>query len=136
MSRIERLLTVLPRRRTIVLAAIGLAVGGTVAVNADQNRAGGVKCELRVEKSGGMTGLKGLVFATTAVNGTYEMRVSKTGGGGSSVINNNGEFAAAPGRPATLGAVTLGGGGSYAARLRVNWKGGEVECNERVGGWF
>jgi hypothetical protein len=69
----------------------------------------------------------------SAVMGSYQLRVSKTGDGGSSDINQSGEFSAGPGGPSTLSTVTLGGdGGSYVARLTVTWDGGTIECTERV----
>jgi hypothetical protein len=119
-----------------VPAALGVGVISVIAsgierVDASQS----IRCEIQVKEHGNAVALEGVVFAKNAVEGSYQLRVSKTGGGGSSDINQSGDFSAGPGEPSTLGTVTLGGdGGSYIARLTVTWDGGAIECTERVGG--
>jgi hypothetical protein len=114
------------------VGVLGVIASGTERVDASQP----VRCEIQVVKEhGNNVTLEGVVFAKTAIEGSYQLRVSKSGGGGSSNINQTGDFSAGPGEPSTLGTVTLGGdGGSYVARLTVTWDGGSIECTERVGG--
>ena len=125
--------------RRIVTLALGLGVmilaaqGGENGMNA---QAGGpVHCEIQVKPLGGGIELQGIVFASTPVQGAYELQVSKSGGGGSSNINQGGDFDASPNAPARLGVVTLGGDkGTYRARLKVMWNGKTIQCEKSVGG--
>jgi hypothetical protein len=119
-----------------VPAALGVGVLGVIASGIERVDASQpVRCEIQVKEHGNSVTLEGVVFAKTAIEGSYQLRVSKSGGGGSSNINQSGDFSAGPGQPSTLGIVTLGGDdGSYVARLTVTWDGGSIECTERVGG--
>jgi hypothetical protein len=119
-----------------VPAALGLGVIGVMASGSERVDASQpLRCEIQVKERGNSVALQGVVFAKTAIEGSYLLRVSKSGGGGSSDINQSGDFSAGPGEPSTLGTVSLGGdGGSYVARLMVTWDGGSIECTERVGG--
>lgn len=124
------------------LVPVALGVGGIGAINssiervdAGANGSQPVRCEIQVKERGHSVALEGVVFATTAIEGSYQLRVSKSGGAGSSDINQSGGFSAAPGERSTLGLVALGGdGGSYLAKLKVTWNGGSIECTERVRG--
>ncbi len=96
--------------------------------------AGPIRCEILVKPAGAGVQLEGLVFASGKVAGSYRLQVRKTGGGGTSNINQGGDFSAGPDAPARVGTVTLGGdGGSYSAKLKVTWDGGTAECEETVG---
>ncbi len=124
----------------IVTLALGLGVmviglqGGESGMKA-QAGGGKIRCEIQVEKLGSGVQLQGVVFANETVHGAYQMQVSKTGGGGSSNINQAGGFDARPNSPAKLGIVQLGGdGGVYRAKLKVTWNGEEIECEKKIGG--
>jgi len=119
------------------LAAGLVAIGSTVEMaSAGQNGSQGVRCEIRVNGRGSGVSLQGVVHADAAVQGTYQFRVSKSAGAGSSDINQSGGFSVSARSSDELGAVTLGGdsGSSYVAKLKVTWAGGSVECTERVRG--
>lgn len=122
--------------RTLGLA-VGLGVVGTIAAGAASVEAAsdGIRCEIQVKsRSGGVT-LEGIVHANAAVDGSYQLVITKSGGGGSSDINQGGEFSAAPGKETSLGTVVLAGnGGSYTATLKVKWNGKSTECREKVSG--
>ncbi len=88
-----------------------------------------VSCEIRVNRHHGGVTLEGVALAKENVSGSYHMAIS----GGSSNVDQSGDFSASPGSPGSLGEVTLGGdGGSYYATLRVNWNGGSSSCTKRV----
>lgn len=124
------------RRVRLVPAVLGLAAiaAGAGAAGAGSYGSQPLRCEIQVDERGNSVALEGLVFAKSAIEGSYHLTVSKSGGSGSSEINQSGGFSAGPGGPASLASVTLGGGGSYIARLRVTWDGHSVECTERVRG--
>jgi hypothetical protein len=117
------------------IGAAGATHGSIERVGAGQTGSQPVRCEIQVRERGNSVALEGVVFASTTIEGSYQLRVSKSGGGGSSDINQSGGFSAGPDGPSTLGTVTLGGdGGAYVAKLTVTWHGGSTECTERVGG--
>ncbi len=92
-------------------------------------------CEIGVKSAGGTVRLDALVNADKAVAGSYTFRVEKTGGGGSSTINQGGDFDAKAGETATLSSVSLGGkGAAFKATLIVNAGGKSVTCTKQAGG--
>lgn len=131
-----------PYGSRIVTLALGLGVMIVAAQSGDDGMtakaaSGPVRCEIQVEKLGSGVQLQGVVFANEAVQGAYEMQVSKSGGGGRSNINQAGGFDAGPRAPAKLGIVQLGGDdGTYRAKLKVTWNGEEIECEKKIGGWL
>lgn len=108
---------------SLVLAGV---LAGTTAAEA-----GSVRCEIHATSRSGGVVLEGVVYAKSNVEGSYTFSVSKSGGGGSSDINQSGDFSASPGSPGALGTVNLGGGGSYRARLEVRTDDGSASCSER-----
>ncbi len=127
--------------RRIVMLALGLGVmimGGQAGDEGMRVYAGGggLRCKIQVEQHGNNVELQGIVFANAAVQGSYKLVVTSSGGGGRSSIDQAGDFQAQADGPTKLGIIQLGGGGSYRARLKVMWNGDEVECEKTVGGWL
>ena len=93
------------------------------------------RCEIRAERNGRGVLLEGLVFADVPLTGSYRLRISQRGPGGSSQINQGGEFEATPGEPQSLGTVSVGSGpNSFTARLSVSFDdGGTVDCSAGTG---
>lgn len=120
-----------------LLASSGiLGLGFVMAApdNASAGGAGGLRCEIYQSHRGGGVVLEGVVFANGAADGSYQFNITKSGGGGSSNINQGGDFSLGSGGKTTVGSVSLGGEGSYTASLRVSAGGQSVSCKERVGG--
>lgn len=116
------------------LAAIGLASG--FASDGAKAYSDGLTCEIRVTHDRGAVTLQPIVSTSSAISGSYRLRVTKRGRGGSSHIDQSGDFSASPRESKVLGLVTLAGGGAYDARLTVHAGWRTVECSERVGGWL
>ncbi len=114
----------------IGLGAAGFAMGAGPASSTPEP----LRCEIQVDSTNGMIVLQGVVHADALVNGQYQFKVVKAGGGGSSHIQQGGSFMAGPGNDATLGQVMLGGGGVYDANLVVTANGMTITCEQRVGG--
>lgn len=92
-------------------------------------------CEIGVKSAGGTVRLDALVNADKAVAGSYTFRVEKSGGGGSSTINQGGDFDAKAGQTATLSSVSLAARGAvYKAALDVTIDGKTVRCTKQTGG--
>lgn len=82
-----------------------------------------------------MVRLDALVHADTHVGGTYTFHVEKSGGGGSSTINQSGDFDATAGRSAILSSVSLDSRGiAYKATLDVVIGDKSFSCTKQIGG--
>lgn len=115
-------------------SASALANGGAPAPLPDEFAGDLPRCEIRAEPNGRGVQLEGLVFADVPLSGTYRFRISQRGPGGSSQINQGGEFEAAPGEAQSLGVVSVGSGPtSFTATLTVRWAGGSVDCATGTG---
>lgn len=119
----------------LMSAAFAAALSGVaLTANSGQAHSNETRCEIVTETSGGMITLQGVVHADTPLSGSYTFRVESAGGGGGSNIRQGGSFSAAPGQPAKLGRVMLGGGGAvYDATLGVDTNVGRFTCHERAG---
>jgi hypothetical protein len=92
-------------------------------------------CEIVASPAKGMLALEGVLHSDTPISGSYRFRVVSQGGGGSSNIQQGGEFFAGPDAPVSLGTVMIGNrGGSYKATLEVVADGKTIACTERTGG--
>ncbi|WP_192177388.1 curli-like amyloid fiber formation chaperone CsgH [Mesorhizobium amorphae] len=122
-----------PRR---VIAALALCSVGAMATMATADQSlGPVRCEIRATPDGGMVLLEALAHTDRNVSGTYSFHVESAGRTGGTNIEQGGAFSAAPGRPATLGIVTLDAkGGVFDAKLEVTVGGNSISCAERLGG--
>ena len=117
------------------LLPLGVALAGA-KLPADDPGAGASetpRCEISIEKDNGSVALEGRVVADPPLSGSYRLRVSKTGGGGSAEIVQSGTFSLTSDTSASLGLVSLSAG-NYLAELKVEWKGGTTDCKERVRG--
>jgi len=128
-----------PFRRVMAGAALGasvLAMAGTAGGSADAGwfSRDQVRCEIKVTPGPYGTQLQGVVHAKEMVSGRYELSVEQDGISGHSMINQAGGFQAVPDTPARLGVVTIGGGASYTAKLKVHADGETYTCAKRVGG--
>jgi hypothetical protein len=119
------------------MAALALVLipAGVLATRATADQSPGlVRCEIRVTPEGGMVSLEALAHADRNVSGTYSFHVEGAGRTGGTNIKQGGAFNAAPGKPATLGTVTLDAKGAvYDARLEVTVDGKSIGCAKQVG---
>ncbi len=93
-----------------------------------------VRCEIAVSRAGSSLSYQARAHAEHAVTGAYRLTIRKQGWTGSAVIDQSGNFSAAPDRPAELGQATLGGDrAQYSARLRLEWEGRTLTCTDHRG---
>ncbi|UVK57432.1 hypothetical protein DBIPINDM_008392 (plasmid) [Mesorhizobium sp. AR02] len=124
-----------PRRVMAALALVLVPAGALAAMATADQSIGPVHCEIRVTPEGDMVSLEALARADRKVSGTYSFHVGSVGRSGGTNIEQGGAFSAAPGKPATLGAVTLDAKGAvYDTKLEVTVDGKSIGCAERVGG--
>ena len=93
---------------------------------------GPLTCDIQVSRSGSLVGLKAVVSAQGATSGSYRLRVVSSGGN-SSNIDQSGDFSVSGGS-AVVSSVSLGGSGTYTARLSITADGRTTECSQRVSG--
>jgi hypothetical protein len=122
-------------RHGVVMAAI--ATAGAMGVlfqptSPISAAPGAIACSIQVSRSGGLVGLNAVVSAQDATSGSYRLRVTSSGGN-SSNIDQSGDFSLTGGTT-VLSSVSLGGSGTYTARLAVTADGRTTECSERVTG--
>ncbi|WP_214477336.1 curli-like amyloid fiber formation chaperone CsgH [Mesorhizobium sp. dw_380] len=124
-----------PCRVTAALALVLIPVGALATIAIAGQSVGPVRCEIRVTPDGGMVSLDALAHADRGISGTYSFHVESAGQTGGTNIEQSSAFSAAPGKPATLGTVTLDAkGADYDAKLEITADGKSVGCTERVGG--
>ncbi|MER8464881.1 curli-like amyloid fiber formation chaperone CsgH [Mesorhizobium sp. M1396] len=124
-----------PRRAISALALVLISAGAMAAVATADQSLGPVRCEIRATSEGGMISLEALAHADKSVSGTYSFYVESAARTGGTNIKQDGAFSTAPGKPATLSAVTLDAkGGVYDARLELTVDGKSISCAERLGG--
>jgi hypothetical protein len=111
-------------------AAGALPAGGnTVPTPAERAAAKLPRCEIRVDDRGDNVVLEGLVFTRAPVSGSYQLRISQKGGGGSSDIVQSGDFSIGSGETGSLGIVSLSMSTKrYVAKLSVQWDDGAPDC--------
>ncbi|MBY5463957.1 hypothetical protein BAE36_02295 [Rhizobium leguminosarum bv. trifolii] len=109
---------------------------GAVATMTTANQSDGAQlCEIKATPGAGMVRLDALVHADKYVGGTYTFHVEKVGDGGSSTINQSGDFDAVEGRTAILGSVSLDSkGAKYKATLDVVIRVRSFSCTKQIGG--
>ena len=96
-----------PRHLMAILALVLLPVGAVAAMTAANQSDGAQLCEIKATPGAGMVRLDALVHADRHVGGTYTFHVEKSGDGGSSTINQGGDFDAIAGHTAVLSSVSL-----------------------------
>ena len=123
-------------RSVITALALVLVSAGALATMATADQSvEPVRCEIRATPESGMVTLEALAHADRNVSGTYSFHVGSAGRSDGTNIEQGGAFSAAPGKPATLGAVTLDAKGTvFDAKLEVTVDGKSIGCAERVGG--
>ncbi|ESY73935.1 hypothetical protein X743_10205 [Mesorhizobium sp. LNHC252B00] len=95
-----------------------ISAGALAAMATAVPRAGALQDPATQE--GGMVSLEALAHADKSVRGTYSFHVESAARTGDTNIEQDGAFSTAPGKPATLSAVTLDAkGGVYDARLEL-----------------
>lgn len=89
-----------------------------------------LRCELTQQINGGTISITGLVYASVAGAGTYQLRVVKSGPAGTSTLNQGGAFTAKPPEASTVGRLdfSVEAGAGYTAHLRVVSGGSSAEC--------
>lgn len=121
--------------RLVAAALVLMPVGAIATMSTAKTLDSSQFCDIGATPAGGgMVKLDALVHADKAVSGSYTFRIEKTGGGGSSTINQGGDFDAKAGQTATLSTVSLGGkGAQYKATLDVTIGGKTVSCTKQTG---
>ena len=92
-----------------------------------------VDCDVRTVRTAHGLRIEGVVRAARPIDGEYALSIRKSGGGGSSDIEQGGPFSAGPERSVTLSGaeIGMGRGARVHAALRIAEDGREV-CRRDV----
>ncbi|MEN3792324.1 curli-like amyloid fiber formation chaperone CsgH [Fulvimarina sp. MAC3] len=118
--------------RIAALVAL-MATSGVALAHPLFKTAGGepYRCELTVSRTGHGVALTALVHGEERANGQYDFQVSGSG----TDIRQSGPFTVKPGKPETVGTVTLSASGArYEADLEVTVGGHTASCTKRIVG--
>lgn len=124
----------------LMLALAPFAIAGSIAAAATANgitaAPDGVACQISATPMPAGVELTTYASAQAPVSGSYHFVVSKSGSGGSSDIDQGGDFNARPGKQALLGVVDLNvdAGTHYFAKLTLAWNAHSTACSRRFGG--
>lgn len=116
------------------MSVFGLAAGSSAHSTDRSARNLPLDCEIAVSRDRNGHTYEGRVHAAKAVKGSYELNITKRGGGGSSVISQSGDFNVAAGKSETLGSASFGGSPTSAvtAELTVYWNGTKLSCSNHT----
>ena len=121
-------------------AALSISIFGlaaTTSAHSTTDNASGLPLECEIAVTEGRYGhtYEGRVHANQTVTGTYQLSITKRGGGGGTMISQSGEFHVRAGKTETLGQATFGGvpPSSVNAELILYWNGQKLFCaNEKI----
>ncbi len=129
--------------RGVAAAALALSVLGVGAGLASNSKGGDsstadsastLGCTIGNTVSGGQIILSPQARSVTAVSGSYQFSVRGGGAGGTSSINQGGNFKVPAGGNTTLGSLSLSGDASYEVTLDVTAGIASAHCSKTVTG--
>lgn len=116
-----------------ILAGIfGIAALGVVGVAASANdpqSAAAFACGVSTATERGMLVVEGIVQSPTVLSGEYRFSLKSIGGGGSTNVNQGGQFSVAPGTAVSLGRVMVNAGASVDVDFSVSADGKRLDCS-------
>ncbi len=121
----------------LALSAIGVGAGfaasgkGGDTIASDDTAALG--CAIGESASGGQIIVSPIARSATSTTGSYQFSVRGGASGGSSSVNQGGNFKVAAGGSAALGSLSLAGGDArYEATLDVTAGGASAHCSKTI----
>ena len=120
---------------TLLTAAtgLGLAAWSATSLQAHTSSSSPETCEIQLETSRTSLTLFGLVHGKAGEDGTYRLKISGGGSGGTTTISQGSSFKIDRSGKQQLGKVQLDSEGVYDAELRIDIGGRTYTCNERFG---
>lgn len=118
---------------TAQLGLIALLVlgGAGMAANAYGTAADGLACGVSTSNANGMLSVEGVLQSPEALTGEYRFALKSQGAGGSSNINQGGQFSATPGMPVSLGKVSVNAGANIEVDFTITTGGKKYDCSQQ-----
>lgn len=118
---------------TAQLGLIALLVlgGAGMAANAYGTAADGLACGVNTSNANGMLSVEGVLQSPEALTGEYRFALKSQGAGGSSNINQGGQFSATPGMPVSLGKVSVNAGANIEVDFTITTGGKKYDCSQQ-----
>lgn len=114
-------------RATLGVVAVLGTIG--VAANASAAASGDFACGVASKIQGGTLTLEGTLTSPTAISGEYRFALKSSSGGGSSNINQGGQFSAAPNTEVSLGQVMVNADAHVSVDFTVTTGGKTFDCS-------
>jgi hypothetical protein len=113
-------------------AVLALGLGAFAATSGMANPAGSsAQCGVLTSSSNGMLVLEGAIVSPVPLQGSYQLKVQSSGGGGNTNISQGGDFSAAANQRTTLGKVMINTGSNYEVDLAVTANGKRLDCDHQ-----
>ncbi|ODT68199.1 MAG: hypothetical protein ABS75_21280 [Pelagibacterium sp. SCN 63-23] len=111
----------------VALAALGAA--GVAATAGPSDAA--LACGVSTVTERGMLAIEGVLQSPTALAGEYRFALKSSGAGGSTNINQGGQFSAAAGSAVSLGRVMVNAGAKIDVEFTITSNGRSFDCSEQ-----
>lgn len=116
----------------LIFAAGAVSAGCSTADARLQPQPAAVECRTKITRTGPMLDIKSSISALTASTGSYELRIRKSGRGGSVNISQTGDFDLRRGESMIAGATSLNG---KPAEINVSFmltaNGQTIDCTRK-----
>ncbi|MBE7732097.1 curli-like amyloid fiber formation chaperone CsgH [Devosia faecipullorum] len=114
----------------VALLALG---GAAVAANANGNAGSSdITCGITTATDRGMMAIEGVLQSPDALHGEYRFALRSSGAGGSTNINQGGQFSASPGMLVSLGKVMVNAGSVIEADFTITTGGKKFDCSSQI----
>ena len=111
-----------------------LALGGAaVAANAHSNAGSDtISCGVNTITEGRMMSIEGVLQSPEPLTGEYRFSLRSSGSGGSTNINQGGQFSATPDTTVTLGKIMVNAGSNIEVDFSITTGGKKFDCSQQI----
>lgn len=120
-----------PRKTLLAAAGLAALAAGSSGVAATDAQPG-LRCEILVERSGGMIAVAPTVASDEAISGAYRLTLSGASAAGRTGIRQGGPFTAQAGETVRLSRTMVSASTTTDAELEIDAGGDTVACARRI----
>lgn len=115
------------------LIALGVLSASIAGFSATANASSGdIACGVSTTTAHGMMTVEGILQTPEALTGQYRFSLKSSGNGGSTNINQGGNFTAAPGTDLSLGRVMVNAGSHIDVDFTIDAGGQTYDCSQKI----
>lgn len=120
-----------PRKTLLAAAGLAALAAGTSGATATDAQHG-LRCEILVERSGGMIAVAPTVASDEAISGAYRLTLAGASASGRTSIRQGGPFTAQAGETVRLSRAMVSASAATDAELEIDAGGETVACARRI----